>query len=246
MLHVFMLNLSYDVPVKLFSGHLLAMAAVLLWLDRQRLAALFLLNKPAEPRPIAPWFASRTAHLAMQTLLMLFVGWVAFFNVVATLANYHLLTVVPEQQPIYGIYEATSFVKDGEEQPPLLTDSERWRGVIFEQTLPMQLGDLELPGMVAVWHMDGRLSYHVIELNAEACTISFPPAPSMTDAPGEDLPPIPAIDVLTYEQPTSDELILRGRWQGHDVEIRFVRRSLEEMELLGRGFHWINETPHNV
>jgi hypothetical protein len=41
-------------------------------------------------------------------------------------------------------------------------------------------------------------------------------------------------------------LILRGRWHGRAVEIRLVRRSLEEMELPGRGFHRINETPHNV
>jgi hypothetical protein len=153
---------------------------------------------------------------------------------------------VREQQPIYGIFEVTSFVKDGEEQPPLLTDSLRWRGVIFEQTLPVELGDFLLPGFVAVWHMDGSLSYHVIDLNAESCTIGFPFASSLMDGPDQSLPPIADMDVLTYEQPTPDELILRGRWQGHDVEIRFVKRSLEEMELLGRGFHWINETPHNV
>jgi uncharacterized membrane protein YphA (DoxX/SURF4 family) len=245
MLHVVMLNLSYDVPVKLFSSHLLAMAAVLLWSDRQRLAALFVWNRPTHPRPIAPWFASRAAHLATQTVLLLFIGWVAFFNVVSTLASYSLLTIVPEQQPLYGIYEVTSFVQDGEERPPLLTDTVRWRGVIFEQTLPMQFGELELPGTAAVWQMDGRLAYHVIELDADARTVNFPPAPS-TAAQDQGLPQPGAIDSLTYEQPSPDELVLRGHWQGHDVEIRLVRRSLEEMELLGRGFHWINETPHNV
>jgi hypothetical protein len=221
------------------------MAAVLLWPDRQRLAALFMWNKPTQPSPITPWFSWRPAHLATQTVLMLFVGWITFANVVSTLASYSMLTIVPERQPLYGIYEVTSFVQDGEERPPLLTDTARWRGVIFEQTLPIQFGEIEVPGTVAVWQMDGRLAYHVIDLDADSRSLSFPPMPSM-EAPDQSVPQPAAIDSLTYEQPSPDELILRGRWQGRDVEIRLVRRSLEEMELLGRGFHWINETPHNV
>ncbi len=245
MLHVVMLNLCYDVPVKLFSSHLLAMAAVLLWFDRQRLASMFVWNKPTQPEPIAPWFSSRAAHLATQTVLLLFVGWIAFSNAASTLAMHTLLTINPEQQPLYGIYEVTSFVQDGEERPPLLTDTARWRGMIFEQTLPMQFGEFTLPGTVALWQMNGGLTYHVIELNADSHTLSFPPMPTMATPDQSSTQPV-ATDALTYEQPSLDELILHGRWRGHDVKIRLARRSLEKMELPGRGFHWINESPHNV
>lgn len=245
MLHVVMLNLSYDVPVKLFSSHLCAMAAVLVWTDRQRLTALFVSNKPTQPSRIAPWFTSRAAHLATQTALLLFVGWIAFFNLVSTVATYSMFKIVPEQQPLYGIYEVASFVQDGAERPPLLTDTARWRGVIFEQTLPMKYGEIEVPGSIAVWQMDGRFTYHVIDLKADTRTLSFPPAPAMKSTEPSAAQPAMS-DALAYEQPSDNELILRGRWQGHDVEIRLARRDLKEMELLGRGFHWINEWPHNV
>ncbi len=43
--NVFMLNLCYDVPVKLFSGELLAMSAFLVALDSRRLLELLLLNR---------------------------------------------------------------------------------------------------------------------------------------------------------------------------------------------------------
>jgi hypothetical protein len=43
--NVFVLNLCYDVPVKLFSGELLAMAAFLAALDTRRLLDLLLLNR---------------------------------------------------------------------------------------------------------------------------------------------------------------------------------------------------------
>lgn len=41
MTNVFALNLFYDVPVKLFSGHLLLAALLLLALDARRLLAAF-------------------------------------------------------------------------------------------------------------------------------------------------------------------------------------------------------------
>ena len=44
--HIVVLNFSYDVPVKLFSCHLLAMALFLVGSDSRRLVDLFLFNRP--------------------------------------------------------------------------------------------------------------------------------------------------------------------------------------------------------
>ena len=54
MSHVAMLNFSYDVPVKLFSMHLLAMALFLMAPDLGRLARMFVLNRPVEPAVFRP------------------------------------------------------------------------------------------------------------------------------------------------------------------------------------------------
>jgi hypothetical protein len=94
--------------------------------------------------------------------------------------------------------------------------------------------------------MDGRFTPYVIDVDADSCSLVFPPMPSTMGASDGSLADAVEPDALTYEQPSPDELILRGRWQGHDVEIRLQKRDLEEMELLSREFHWINESPHNV
>lgn len=47
--NVVVLNFTYDVPVKLFSAHLLAMAVALIALDARRLVAFFVRNAPAPP-----------------------------------------------------------------------------------------------------------------------------------------------------------------------------------------------------
>src|SRR5207248_10061575 len=51
MTNVFILNMSYDVPVKLYSFHLLAMGAFLILPEMKRLARFFVLNRPTETSP---------------------------------------------------------------------------------------------------------------------------------------------------------------------------------------------------
>ncbi|HEY1377224.1 MAG TPA: hypothetical protein VGF55_10545, partial [Gemmataceae bacterium] len=55
-LQVFLLNMCYDVPVKLMSGHLVLMALTLIAPDVPRLAAFFVLGRPVAPRPATPLF----------------------------------------------------------------------------------------------------------------------------------------------------------------------------------------------
>jgi hypothetical protein len=54
--NVVALNFSYDVPVKLFSSHLLGMALFLLIPDARRLVNVFFLNRPTQPVPLKPLF----------------------------------------------------------------------------------------------------------------------------------------------------------------------------------------------
>jgi hypothetical protein len=60
MTNVFALNMFYDVPVKLFSFHLLVMALVIAAPDLGRLFRFAVLQKPADPpSPAGPVFAKR-------------------------------------------------------------------------------------------------------------------------------------------------------------------------------------------
>jgi hypothetical protein len=56
MSNVFMLNMCYDVPVKLFSLHLLLMAVFLVAPDLRRLADLFVFKRKVELSPTPPLF----------------------------------------------------------------------------------------------------------------------------------------------------------------------------------------------
>ena len=62
MIQVFMLNMTYDVPVKLFAFHLILLSCFLLAPDLQRLANVLLLNRATAPVPAAQLFRSVRAN----------------------------------------------------------------------------------------------------------------------------------------------------------------------------------------
>ena len=60
---VCVMNLTYDVPVKLFSFHLVVMSLVLLAPDRKRLLAVFVLNRATSPRAEPRLLSGRMARM---------------------------------------------------------------------------------------------------------------------------------------------------------------------------------------
>src|SRR5204863_6312660 len=79
MVNVVMLNFSYDVPVKLYSSHLLAMAFFLLLPDLRRLTNVLVLNRPAEPAAPRPLLTEgalrRAAPFLVAVLAIAYTGY---------------------------------------------------------------------------------------------------------------------------------------------------------------------------
>lgn len=113
-----------------------------------------------------------------------------------------------------------------------------------ERLLPLHLGSSDAPGFVSIQHMDGSLSRHRAVLDTEARTLTFLPE-GQASVEAARAAGVEVTDVLRYERPAPDLLVLRGAWQGARIEVRLHRRDLSEMELTGRGFHWINDRPYN-
>jgi uncharacterized membrane protein YphA (DoxX/SURF4 family) len=59
---VFMVNMTYDVPVKLFAFHLVLMSIFLIAPDARRLVDWFVLNRPVEPAPAPRYGPSARSH----------------------------------------------------------------------------------------------------------------------------------------------------------------------------------------
>src|SRR6185437_15940333 len=120
MIQVFMLNMTYDVPVKLFAFHLILLSCFLLAPDIPRLVSVLFLDRATAPRPRAQLFSSLRANriaLAAQIVLGL---WLLGLNLHTVRQYWSMYGGGRQYSALYGIWDVTQVSIDGEPRPPLL------------------------------------------------------------------------------------------------------------------------------
>src|SRR5262249_49443515 len=142
--NVVMLNVCYDVPVKLFSCHLLAMAALLTAPDVRRLRNLFLFNRPVNPVELRPLVSRTSLHRVALTIRTIFVVGVAGLCLwyAHTMRKEH--GQLAPKLALYGIWTVEKFEVSRDVRPKLVPDTNQWRRVIFNasaDSISIQLMD---------------------------------------------------------------------------------------------------------
>jgi hypothetical protein len=227
--NIVMLNFSYDVPVKLFSLHLLAMAAFLLLPDLGRLTRVLLLNQPVPAMPVRPLFSVPWLNAVSKVLGVLLVTMATILSLRQARGARSSYGDLAPKVPLHGIYEVTAFARNGDTIPPLTSDSARWRRLVLDQrnTITM-MND-------SIWRFEA-------EVDTANGTITLTPRRDTGDRFVEESS---ARFTLAYQRPDADRLTLAGVMQGDTIWAAMVRRNEKEFLLLQRGFHWISEYPYN-
>ena len=122
---VFVLNMTYDVPVKLPSFHLVLLSLFLLVPYARHLCDLLVFHRPLAPAAEPPvgstprrrrhWFLAQGGYGMLLVLLALsasYTGWSRY-------------GAGAPKSPLYGIWDVEWMTIDGEVRPPLLTDAIR-------------------------------------------------------------------------------------------------------------------------
>ncbi len=117
MMNVLVLNFGYDVPVKLFTLHIVAMSVFLVLPDLRRLLDFFVLHREPD---LLPSKRLRIAGIAICTVFTLYV----LYTMVGETP-----TAIP-RSPLYGIWNADTIVINGVTPAP--NDPARWRRVVFD------------------------------------------------------------------------------------------------------------------
>jgi hypothetical protein len=219
--NVVMINFCYDVPVKLMSSHLLLMSLYLALPDGKRLLDVLVWNRATTPTPPRPALPRRWMEHARRVVKVLFVGWLVYQNVHDAREQWRSLAS-PERQPtLHGLWAVDVYRRDGVEQPPLLTDSKRWRRLMVTEY-----------GVAAIYNMNDQPAYarFAEHLSRHDVTLSSMGQPVTT---------------LSFTRPDPDHLELRGEVRGARIEVQLHRVDPSQSLLVSRGFHWINEFPLN-
>ncbi|WP_280452981.1 DoxX family protein [Nocardia cyriacigeorgica] len=225
MAQVFVLNMTFDVPVKILSFHLLLLSLLLLAPQARRLADMLILERPAQPATQPRLFDSAKANRIAALVQVLIGIWMLVGVVDTGWRSWEEFGGGREKSPLYGIWAVSEFSTAGQPVPPLLTDENRWQRAVFED-----------PGVMFIQRMDGALTpvSATIDADAHTLTLTAPPSPDTTPAP---------IATFTFDRPAPGQLRLTGELNGTPTSIVLDQMDLAAFPLHGGGFRWVQEYP---
>lgn len=135
--NVFMSNLAYEGGEYVYSFYLVILALFLLAYDAVRIINLLTLEQPTAPNTVRPYFAKpwhRGARIVLKSLfIFFFVGLYGYKTYASYKHNGYQYPKTPGLANAAGIYNVTEFRINNQELPYSLTDSVRWKDVVFEK-----------------------------------------------------------------------------------------------------------------
>jgi hypothetical protein len=222
MTNVVALNFCYDVPVKLFSVHLLCALLVIAAPDARRLLDFFVLNRPVVAVVLrAPETGTRRTVIAgmkAALVLMLLAG-----NVVGGYQAWYSFGPGAPTAALAGVYDVESFAMNGEPRPPLWTDATRWRRLLIARR----------GGFLVVQWMGGLNERFLLKHDEKAGTFV--------------LSVMGGKDTFTLSRTMTDpgRLLLEGPFRNGQIKVALKKVADAAFPVNARGFHWIQELPYN-
>jgi hypothetical protein len=227
-LNVAMLNISYDIPVKLFSIHVLLMCVFLLAIDHRRLIQFFVLNKTAQPTvlydytPAKKWM--RISKTVLKVAVVLYFG---VSNIYESIGWYKETAAQKAMPPLQaGLYDVSVFAVNHDTLPALYGDTARWQNMAIDVN-----GTGSIDRADPLFQPRYNRGYFAYEADTIQRLISFKKF-AWEEAP-----------VLTLNYAVADDHSLRlwGK-KGQDSLFLVLKKSNRHFQLAERQFHWLSES----
>jgi hypothetical protein len=220
---VFMLNMTYDVPVKLLSFHLLLLASFLLAPELSHLADFFLRNRTAGLSTESQLFGTRRANRIALILQIVLGIWIVAGNAYSSWSAWHTFGGARLKSPLYGIWNVEQLSIDGQIRSPLLNDYDRWRRVIFD-----------FPDRMAFQRMDDTFARYGTSIDVKNKTLALTKGDDKNWKAD-----------FHFQRSAQDQLAMDGNMDGHTIHMQLQLFDRSKFLLVNRGFHWIQENPYN-
>jgi hypothetical protein len=222
--NIMAINYCFDVPVKIVSTALVLMTLFLLSRNLHRFMNFFILNKLVEPEVFKPMrFKKRWKNITLITFKYLLIAGVAITTAISCIESITIYGDDAPKPPLYGIYNAETFIRGRDSIAPLTTDTTRWRRLVIS----------------------GQDNARVYFMNDSTRNYAF-----KADTVAKKITLYTYADTLhkyklNYTQLKLDLLVINGRLKDDSITIRLHRYDEKKFRLTSRGFHWVNEYPFN-
>jgi hypothetical protein len=225
--NVMVLNLCYDIPVKLFSMQLVIYFVYLLVNDIKRLLQFFVFNKNVNANTIHHIsFPKKWMRVTRILLKIAFVGLFVIEPVFTTKKFYASLGTPVNTKPVRpGIYDVAVFALNKDSIPALVTDTLRWQNLVIETNGIGSVGSTD-----TAFRQRYRRGYFNLVVDSVKQTIAFKKNAAATNF----------IASFRFEMPDSNTIRLTGS-KGKDSLFVLLKKSNRHFQLAERQFHWISE-----
>jgi hypothetical protein len=216
--NIFVLNLCYDLPVKLYSLHILLVCFFLVLPEMRRLVN-FLLNRSVSGSPEIALFNHRRLNAAALVAQLTLGGFLVCSYLYRT-HDFEKRNFGPASRPpFYGIWIVDEFKLGDKVLSPLLTNETRWQTVVFQ-----------FPKEVGIQSINGSWTGYWLRQDMATKTLAM----EQPNDPKKELD-------FSFLNPDSRLLTLEGTDGGNEIRVKLHRVDEKQFALLGGGFHWINE-----
>ncbi len=223
MVQVFMLNMTYDVPVKLLSFHLFLMALFLAAPDLRRLSDFFFTHRAVAPSTPPELFQMRRSNRIALGAQIVFGIWLLGMNAWSARVSWHEYGGGRTKSALYGIWNIDELSIDTQVRSPLTTDYDRWRRAIFD-----------FPERITFQRMDDSFTGYGATINVNNNTIALTKS-------GDDK----WKGNLAFQRLAPDRLILDGNMGDRKIHMQLQLVDTSNFLLVSRGFHWVQDYPFN-
>ncbi|MEM7457369.1 MAG: hypothetical protein AAF456_23740 [Planctomycetota bacterium] len=248
MVNVVMLNYCYDVPVKLFSTHLMFMAIFILLPDAGRLLNVMLFNRSTEPVDLKPPYTNRWSIWIQRALKLTVIGWMIVWP---CWEHYKVQAEFVQKQnsapEYFGTYEVLEYKLNGE---TVEGKAWSWKSVRF-----LVGGDFSMDGehkmvnkvLVGMEEQVGQYSANFNDPDGSG-SLSIDSHMNSAMLQGEatfrQLENLESEDGDEQTEGNTQLWMLTGKTAAGDIEVT-LKPNENIYRLTGRGFRWINEVPFN-
>lgn len=228
--NVVMINLSYDVPVKLYSAHLLFSCLVLLAMDSPRLVNLLVLNRATPPtraweqRFARPW--QRWGSRAVKAFIVYQILVVRLMSGYTTYKTVNAPPIAGVFRP--GVYDVRSYVVNKTPVPLTSTDTLRWKDLIIDSYTAGSVNTSD-----QVFQQRYRRGY----FRYKPDTLTHLAAVWKTSTIPRDST---FLFTMRYEVPDTNTIRLHTVIRGDSIHVELVRVA-RHFQLTERQFHWLSE-----
>lgn len=229
-MNVVMINLAYDVPVKIYASHLLFSCLFLLALDSRRLLGFLVFNTGAPPTAAYDLKLEKTwqrrgsavvkAFLVYQFLLTpLLSGWTRFQDLKRPIASGPFKA---------GMYDVRRYVVNHDTIPLSTADTLRWKDVVIDSRGAGSVNTAD-----QIFWQRYRRGYFRYKPDSVAHTVAVWKTSTM---PGDST----FLFTMRYESPDTNTIRFHTAIRGDSLHVELVRMP-RHFQLAERQFHWLSE-----